>query len=398
MRKRIAFFTPSIFAGGGESRVVTVIANELYKEYDITIFTRERKLSKSIYGLNENIEVIPYYPYSIKPVASAIRYLYRKTKASLFENNIRLLEYAYYSGAAVNKMKKTISERFDIVIAVSGDMSILLGKCKFKDIVTIGWEQSSYEAYFKTPHRYLWKRERIFTKAVKNLTSCIVLNEDIAEKYKKNLNIDCEYIYNPRSFVSAQKTELVNKQFVACGNFVEAKGFDLLIESFYIFSQIDRDWKLVIAGNGVDFSQIKNQVEKYNLENRVFLPGYMKDVRPLLLESSVYLLSSRWEGFPMCVTEAFETGLPMVCYDIPAVIPLTRNREGIVIECFNTEDFAYAMFELSKNFALRREMSENAKKMASEISVENVVTKWLALFKRFEHKGGEQIESTYQAL
>jgi hypothetical protein len=385
MRKKIAFFTPTIYAIGGESRVVTVIANELYKQYDVTIFTREKKLSKSIYGLNENIEVVSYYPYSKMPIASAIRYLYRKTKADFFENNIWLLEYAYYSKTAVNKMRKMISGVFDVAIAVSGDMSILLGKCNLREGVTIGWEHNSYEAYFQTPHRYLWKKEKIFIEAVKNLTHCIVLNEDIAEKYKKNLGIECEHIYNPRSFVSSEKSKLINKQFVACGNFVEAKGFDLLIEAFNILSKKNTDWKLVIAGDGADFSKVKDRVARYNLQDRIFLPGYVKDVRPLLLESSVYLLSSRWEGFPMCVTEAFEVGLPIVCYDIPAVIPLTRNREGIVVEKFNIEDFASAMLKLSSDLELRTEMSGNAKRMAELISIENIGAKWIALLEKNEY-------------
>ncbi len=379
MRKKIAIFTPTIYAIGGESRVVTVVANELYKQYDITIFTREKKITKSIYSLNDNIEVVSYYPYSRFPVASAIRYIYRKTKSNFFEDNIGLLNYAYYSRTSVEKMKKKVSKLFDCIIAVSGDMSILLGKCNLKAQITIGWEHNSYEAYFQTPHRYLWKKDEIFKSAVKGLTHCIVLNEDIAEKYKLNLGIECDYIYNPRSFVSQEKSTLLNKQFVACGNFVEAKGFDLLIESFQIFSEINQDWKLVIAGDGPGFIKIKKKIDEYNLQDRVILPGYLTDVRPLLLDSSVYLLSSRWEGFPMCVTEAFEIGLPIICYDIPAVIPLTRNGEGFVIEKFSIENFATAMLKLSEDFETRMEMSFKAQKMADSISIENIGLKWLKL-------------------
>lgn len=379
MKKKIAFFVPTIYAIGGESRVVTTIANELLNSYDITIFTREKRISESIYGLNENIKVFSYYPYSKRPVASFIRYLYRNTKASFFENNIRLLDYAYYSDSAVKKMKRLILGKFDFVVVVSGDMTILLGKCKLDSVITIGWEHNSYEAYFQTPHRYLWKKNKIFANAVKGLTKCIVLNEDIADKYDRNLGIKCEYIYNPRSFVSLEKSKLSNKQFVACGNFVEAKGFDLLVESFKLFASRDREWKLVIAGNGVDFLKIREKVYTYNLQDRILLPGYLEDVRPLLLESSIYLLSSRWEGFPMCVTEAFEVGLPVICYDIPGVIPLTRNGEGIVIDKFDVAGFASAMLDLAENIELRSEMAEKARKMANSISIENIRRKWMEL-------------------
>ncbi|MCR1840690.1 glycosyltransferase [Murimonas intestini] len=382
MKKKIAFFTPTVYAIGGESRVVTIIANELHKYYDITIFTREKKILNSIYGLNDDIKVVSYYPYSKLPIASSIRYIYRKTKLTFLEDNIWLLNYAYYSKTAVRKMKKLVIGSFNAIIAVSGDMSILLGKCKLKELITIGWEHSSYEAYFQTPHRYLWKREAIFRKAMEGLSHCIVLNEDIAEKYKKNIGVTSDYIYNPRSFVSYEKSKLINKQFVAFGNFVEAKGFDLLIESFNIFSKINQEWRLVIAGDGPDFLKIKEKVTGYNLQDRIVFPGYLQDVQSLLIESSVYLLSSRWEGFPMCVTEAYEVGLPIICYDIPAIIPLTRNHEGIIIEKFNTEHFAFAMLMLAEDFKMRAEMAENAKKMAESISIENIISRWLELIEK----------------
>lgn len=380
MKKKIAIITPTIYAIGGESRVVTVVANELCEKYDVTIYTCEKQANKNIYYLNKDINVVSYYPYSMLPVASVIRFMYRKTKLSFFEKHIKLLDYAYYSNNAVKKMKRLVEHSADIVIAVSGNLTILLGKCLIDNLITIGWEHSSYEAYFTTPHRYLWKKEEIFKSAVRGLTHCVVLNEDIAEKYKINLGVECEFIYNPRSFTSTEKSSLLKKQFVACGNFVEAKGFDLLIESFSKFAKVNKEWNLVIAGDGQCRRQLEKMILDYKLENRVFLPGYMKDVKPLLLESSVYLLSSRWEGFPMCVTEAFEIGLPIVCYDIPAVLPLTRNNEGIVVEAYDVDKFAAAMLELSENTAKRKNMAKNAKKMAESISVENIIKLWENLF------------------
>ena len=378
MRKKIIIFTPTIYAIGGESRVVTVIANELEKKYDVTIYTREKYLSESIYNLSPNILVKSYYPYSKKPMASMIRFLYRKTKNSFFENHVFLLDYAYYSKNAVNKMNNIINN-YDIAIAVSGDFSILLGKCSNMDVMKIGWEHNSYEAYFETPHKYLWKRDQIFANSAKNLDKCIVLNEDISEKYKNKLNVKSMSIYNPRSFTSEKKSNLTNKQFVACGNFVEAKGFDLLIEAFSIFSKKDSEWKLKIVGDGIDMKKIKHLIHKYQLEDRIILPGYINDVKNILQESTIYLLSSRWEGFPMCVTEAYEFGLPMVCFDIPAVIPLTRHNEGIVVKKYDTNEFANAMYSLSSNHELICEMSKNALSMANSISIENISKQWFKI-------------------
>lgn len=377
MKTRIAIITPTIYAIGGESRVVTVVANELSKKYDVTIYTCEKENKKSIYNLSDQIKVVHYYPYSKLPLASIFRFVYRKTKLSFMEEHIKILDYAYYSKAAVKKMEKSLSGKADVIIGVSGNLSILLGKSNLHNkAITIGWEHNSYEAYFNTPHKYMWKKNTIFKNAVLRLDHCVVLNEDIAKKYKENLGISCKVIYNPRSFVSCEKSNLINKQFIACGNFVEAKGFDLLIESFNKFAQVNTEWNLVIIGDGEQKNKIEDLVFKYGLSDKVSLTGYIKDIRPQLLESSVYLLSSRWEGFPMCVTEAYEVGLPMICYDIPAVLPLTQNSEGIVVEAYNVKKFADAMLFLAEDISIRRKMGENAKKMASSISIENIGEQW----------------------
>lgn len=389
MKKKIAILAPTVYAFGGESRVITVIANELIKYYDVTIYTCEKEINKkNIYGLSKEIKVDHYFPYSRNPIKSVLRFIYRNTNSEFIEKHISIIKYAYYCRNAINKIKKTFGNDYSIVIAVSGNMTILLGKAELNKngVRTIGWEHNSFEAYFETPHQYMWKREKIFIEAVSKLSNCVVLNEDISFKYAKNLGINCDVIYNPRSFVSSNKSELINKQFIACGRFVEAKGFDLLVESFRIFSEKDSEWNLILIGEGPMYHKIENKINEYNLQHRVKLTGYVENIKEYLLESSVYLLSSRWEGFPMCVTEAYEIGLPVICYDIPAMIPLIKNNEGIKVEKFNVKSFAEAMLKISSDVYLRKNMANNAIAMANSISIENITKQWIKLF---ENNGGE---------
>lgn len=389
--KKIAIFTPSIFTCGGEQRVVTVIANELAKRNKVTIFTCDKKRNKeNIYGLSQKIAVKHYFPYGRNPVKSGLRFLERK-KLKLFERYPFLIKIAYYSDGAVRKMHRTVKNEFDLVIAVSGNLSILLGYANsrrgIEHIYTIGWEHSSYEAYFETPNLYMWNRKEFFVESVSKLDSCVVLNEDIAEKYKTRLGISCDVIYNPRSFVSKEKSTLTNKQFIAVGRFVKAKGFDLLLEAFRLYAQMESEWKLVLVGEGPMLESLKKKAIDYGIHDRVIFTGYTKRVKELLLDSSIYILSSRWEGFPMCVTEAYEAGLPMVCYDIPAVLPLLKNREGIKVDAFDTKQLAEAMYQLAQNRELREDMGKNAIDMANSISVENIGKQWGMLFNKRENRG-----------
>lgn len=387
---RIAIFAPSIFTHGGEQRVVTVIANELVKNNEVTIYTCDKKKNSfSQYGLNGEIKTEYYFQYSKKPTKRLMRYIERNKKTIFFEKRPQFYQYMYYSMDAVEKMKDTIEGKFDIVIAISGHLSILLGYAKKMGLSTIaiGWEHNSYEAYFETPNMYLWKREKYFVEATKYLDSCVVLNEDIADKYRNRLGILCDVIYNPRSFESKEKSTLSNKQFVACGRFVEAKGFDLLIEAFEKYSKYEKEWNLLIIGDGPLRNELERLVANKKLNSRITFTGYIDNVKEKMMESSIYLLSSRWEGFPMCVTEAFEVGLPIVCFNIPAVMPLLKNKEGIKVTAFDTSEFAYGMKQLAENTDLREEMAKNAIQMANSLSIENIGNQWKILFEVLERRG-----------
>ena len=96
-----------------------------------------------------------------------------------------------------------------------------------------------------------------------------------------------------------------------------------------------------------------------------------------MIDSSALLLSSRWEGMPMVVLEAFECGLPVVAYDINAIVPLVDDGiEGRVVPSFDTNKFAKAMIEIAHNDNKRKELGIHAAKKASHFSPNEIVRKW----------------------
>ena len=87
--------------------------------------------------------------------------------------------------------------------------------------------------------------------------------------FKKEKNIECQVIYNPRSFNSKEKSKVNKKQFLAAGRFNHQKGFDLLIESFNTFSKTNDNWKLVIVGEGKEKIKSFNLIEDMSKECRI---------------------------------------------------------------------------------------------------------------------------------
>lgn len=389
---KICMVVSSVFSMGGEQRVTVVIANELAKTNEIIIYTMddEKDREKNPYHLDENITI----RYTKQPQFGLLNRISRRIireineKTNLFYQKkgfYKMLEYAYFQKAWQRQMIEQLTgEEYDVIVAVSGGNSLRLGLIADKlNCRTVGWEHNAYEAYFKTPGYYFWHTDLLFGESARRLDSCVVLNHYISDRYKEAFDVDCDVIYNPRSFVSEVKSELKNKTFVACGRLTYQKGFDLLIESFAEFAKKNSEWNLVLVGDGEQRSELEEAIRKYALEARVKITGYTTEVRRYLQEASAYLLSSRWEGFPMVLTEAFEMGLPVVAYDITAVQPLvTDGVEGILATSYDTKEFAEKMLEMAAYSDEKRAcMAKAAIAKADSLAIEKIIGQWKHLLK-----------------
>lgn len=377
---RIAIFTSSIYSMGGEQRVVCIMANEFAKTHDVTIYTMDSpKKTEDYYGLSSKITVEHYLPYQGDWVSFGLRALTHLIPITVYDWWPELLERAYCYDKYADEMLEMIEGKFDVVIATAWQLSILLGKARKKagtKFYAIGWEHSSYEAYFEIRYFYLYKHKELFINNVKNLSEIIVLNEDYSEKYRKNLGLTTKVIYNPISFWRDEKAKLYNKQFIAYGRLDKCKGYDLLLEAFAIFSKDEKEWTLKIAGTGKLERGLKKKARKLGVQNRVLFVGYERDVRKLLLESSAFLLSSRFEGFPMCAIEACEAGLPVIAFDIPAMIPFKTHNVATVVECFDIEAYSKEMKKIANSYKMRYTMGQKAMEFAEQLKAKEIVKKW----------------------
>lgn len=377
---RIAIFTNSIYTMGGEQRVVCVMANEFVKKHDVTVFTMDPpNINNNLFHLSSQVNVERYLPYKGDVVSFLLRGMTHLTPWIVYDLFPPILERAYCCRRYAEKMYELISENFDIVITTAWQLTIILGQvCKEfpHNFKTVGWEHSSFEAYFREKYMYLYRHEDFFKEYAKFLDNVVVLNQDCARKYKNLLNLDCQVIYNPKSFINDEKSKLTNTHFVACGRFDFCKGFDLLIEAFAIFAQSDQEWDLLIAGDGNLQGKLRKKVNELGLGERITLLGYVEDVRKLLSESSVYLLTSRFEGFPMSVIEAFETGLPVVSFDIPAVLPFSERGAVETVERYDVQGFAEAMLDMAGSYEKRQKLGKNALDFAEDLSPEKIAEQW----------------------
>ena len=205
-------------------------------------------------------------------------------------------------------------------------------------------------------------------------------------------------------------TDLLNKKeniILASGRLYDwhYKGLDILIRAWAKMKRslspalprregVIEEWRLQIAGVGSeeDVAFLKKLCKENEVEDSVDFLGFVSDVRSLYQKSSVFVLSSRYEGFGLVLIEAMSQGCACVACDykgrqreIMGLTPTLSRREktpmevvdcGILCEPDNIDDLAYAITKLIKNESRRKELSCNAVKRADFYSIEHTVERW----------------------
>ena len=107
----------------------------------------------------------------------------------------------------------------------------------------------------------------------------------------------------------------------AVGRLETVKNYPLLLQAFALLPQSTR---LIIAGSGAQEAKLTPQIGALGLTDRVRLLGFHSDVRPWLQAADGFVLSSLWEGLPICLLEAGSCQLPAVATNVAG------NRDAIV--------------------------------------------------------------------
>jgi glycosyltransferase involved in cell wall biosynthesis len=207
----------------------------------------------------------------------------------------------------------------------------------------------------------------------------VVLTDDDKKKMKKYLNINCKRIYNPLSFISMHKSKCVNKNIICVARLLQQqKGLDLLINAFCKVSLIHKDWKLYIVGDGPDNYKINRLINRMDLKNQVIVKPFTTNIQDYYLNSSIFISSSRWEGFGLVITEAMECGLPVIAFanSGPKEIVNKQNENGILIPCGDVDKLSEAMINLIEDKDKRLQIAKASIIRAKDFNIDIITSQW----------------------
>ena len=168
---------------------------------------------------------------------------------------------------------------------------------------------------------------------------------------------------------------------LAAGRYTSQKGFDLLLRSWALLESDFPTWHLDIFGSG-DASPYQALADKLGLKN-VTLHGATSDLQGEMCRSSVFVFSSRYEGFGLVLAEAMACGMAVVSYACPCGPRdiITDGVDGLLVERVgDIVAFAEAMRRLLSDASLRQRLADNARQSALRYSEDVVMAQWKQLF------------------
>ena len=373
---KLVYVTPALYMAGGMERVVTLKANYFadYYGYDITIIITEGKSKPYFYPLSDKVKVVN------------LDINFEKLwNCGLLKRILIYLPKQYRYKQLLTKELMRI--RPDITVSMLRREINFINEIKdgSKKIGELHINRANYRKFEAEKHNFIkdlfakyWSNSLV--SHLKKLDRFVVLTEKDREAW---VEIDrVEVIPNPSPFLSSKVSPLTAKRVISVGRYSHEKGIDLLLQAWKKVEKETCDWRLDVFGDG-DKSSYEKMLDELSIDKtRCHLNGRTNDVETEYCNSSLYVLSSRFEGFGMVIVEAMSCGLPVVAFDCPwgprSIIH--SGQDGLLVENGNPSTLAEGIISLINDSEKRKTMSITACRNSQRFCIDQVALKWKELF------------------
>ena len=353
--KRILFVCDSLQEKGGVEKLVALQANHFRAQgHDVRIATRYRQHKPAAYPLEDGIRVMSF-DWDIETTGL--------TKLSRFPG------FLFWIRQQVNAFDPDdiLTNGLNVgVLAILGNAS------RRSRVVACDHNHFGNATAF-------WSFLRRF--AYKDIRAVVSLTQEDLPRYRA-INARAVCIYNPVDLPDGQQGFARNRQVLAVGRHTLQKGFDLLLDAWARVREKHPDWSLTIVGEGEQTPKLQQQIRTLGIADSVNLHPFSDNISQYYLNSNLFVLSSRFEGFCLVMIEALSVGLPVVAFNCKTgPQEVLEQGGGLLVEAENVAKLAGAICAFIEQPETWDALSQAGMKNAARFTNENYFASWDGLLK-----------------
>ena len=364
---KLLYITNAVNGAGGLERVLSIKTSYLVEKlhYKIHILTLNNGYDNSFFDFNS---AIVFHDISVS--GNPISYVKR-----------------YFSG-----IRSTIKKvNPDVIIVCDDGLKAFFLPTILGNSIPIIYERHVSKSIAIGKNFGIWKmlfaklKMKMMDLLANSFTKFIVLTSENTKEWKLN---NLKIIPNPLPFYPEESAALLNKKVIAVGKQSYQKGYDRLLQSWQKVHAKNPEWILEIYGKFDASEGLEILAKSLQIENSVHFFEPQKNIINNYLQSSIYVMSSRFEGFGMVLIEAMSCGIPCVSFDCPFGPSdiITNEEDGFLVENGNTKALAEKLNLLIEDTELRLKMGQRAKENVKRFLPENIMQQWDELFKLVAHQ------------
>ena len=373
---KILYAVEAVNLSGGYDRVIIEKANYLAEHgFDVIITVASHALAEPCYEISEKVRLVDFgidfhqqYGHHLFYRAFIYFVMMRRYRRALKE--LLLFERP-------DILITTLGREIDFITKIH-DGSVKIGESHIAKNYVRNLHLMEQNGIAQRMIARLWRRK--MDKLVGQLDALVLLTQHDADSWSGLTRT--VVIPNSLPFFPEKPSTCNQKQVIFVGRLNEQKGLEYLVKTWEHVHQKHKDWILQIYGDGDQRDLLHRLIREAKMEDTVIVNQPTRQIMDRYLESSIFLLTSRFEGFGMVLIEAMACGVPVVSFDCPwGPADIIKNGEdGFLVEYLNTTEAAEKVVQLIESPELRMKMSIRARENVQRYSRNTVMKQWIELF------------------
>jgi glycosyltransferase involved in cell wall biosynthesis len=363
------------FAVGGTVRATFTLAGALAERHDVEIVSVIRARTTPALPPPAGVRLralTDLRPETLerRPVH---RWLHGRQTALITSSDFRYVSFSPLTDVAL--LRFLASVRDGVLIGTRPGLNIAIAHLASESVVRVGQDHMNLDTYRP-------RLRALIAESYRRLDLVTTLTERDAADYRALLGdrplVEC--FPNAAPDVGGRRADPGAKVVIAAGRLTRQKAFGRLIDAWADVAPRHPDWRLRIFGAGPKRRSLQRRIRRHGVADSARLEGFSDRLHDELARASLYVMTSRREGFPMVLLEAMGVGLPVVsvdCYTGPRDI-VTDGVDGRIVPEDDRGALVEAMNELMADEEKRRRFSAAALHAAARYDRDRIAARWEA--------------------